>query len=1188
MNFCLLIGGLKAEAQEFFNLTAQQVRIDSLLPVFNWQKQLGPNYADSIYTVAIEYPEFIDMQEADVRRYQQIIGGVAEERIGDGTSQLPPLPEIAQTVGVVRKQGVLNVSFVPLVFRDGKYQKLVSFKLAVHSRAVNKAKTRAATDRYAAHSILRSGNWAKIRIPESGFYQLTDALIRKAGFSDVTKVKVYGYGGALQPEQLTGDYLAATDDLQEVPTCVIGGRRLFYAVGPVTWAKADTLVRTRNPYSDYGYYFLTDNEAETQTENEQAASEPLTLTEEEFKTNYYPTAECYHTLYETDDYAWYHGGRNLFDKTLYTIGTPQTYTLPATGNSGTLAVAITSDGSFEVEVEVNDSLVGTISRQISLDSYTHADEHIMQYTLNGILKAENTVRITQTSGGSVRLDYLDLYHEEPAPLPDLATASLPEPEYVYNITNQDHHGDEAVDMVIIIPTTQKLLSQAERIKTHHEQKDGLRVRILPADELYNEFSSGTPDATAYRRYMKMLYDRAATESDMPRYLLLMGDGAWDNRMRSESWSGYDPDDFLLCFESDNSFSAVSCYVSDDFFCLLDDGEQIQEWSNNGWTYLGKPDAAVGRFPVRTAEEAQILVDKTLAYANNAYAGAWQNTICMMGDDGNANSHMMTADKVATLVETNFPGYHLKKIYWDAYTRTSSSTGYSYPDVTRLIKQQMQNGALMMNYCGHGAPYAFSHELVMKLQDFAESSSMYLPLWVTASCDIMPFDGQEENIGETVMLNEQGGGVAFFGTTRTVYANYNEVMNLAFTGHVLTSGNTIGEAVRKAKCDLVGLGQDTSPNKLQYTLLGDPALRLACPVEKMVVDSINGQSAAETVLLSAGTVATVTGHIEQNGTLDSAFDGIVTATVLDAEELITCKLNDTSSSGAEEPFEYTDRTKVLYHGSDSIGHGIFHFTFVVPKDISYTDGEGLMTLYAVSTDKTQTAHGADSCLVLNGSSVLQNDSIGPSVYCYLNSKTFTNGDKVNTMPYFMAELYDESGINASGSSIGHDLELVIDGELARTYILNDYFTYNFGDYRSGTVGFSIPELSEGTHRLMFRAWDVLNNSSTAELVFQVVGDYASDGFNVVCTKNPARSNTTFVVTHDRANSDVDVTLEVFDMAGRQLWKHSESGASAGNTYTLDWDLRIGGGSLMQTGVYLCRFQLDGGPTKTVKLIVLNNN
>ena len=795
--------------------------------------------------------------------------------------------------------------------------------------------TAKAEGRYAEHSVLREGNWAKIRVSESGFYQLSDALIKKAGFSNPSQVKIYGYGGALQPEKLTGDYLTATDDLKEVPTCTIGGKRIFYATGPVTWSQQESMKRTRNPYSDYGYYFLTE-----------AEGEPLTTDSATFVSSHYPSNNDYHHLYEVDNYSWFHGGRNLFDKTLFTIGTPQTYTLKATGTDGRISIALTADDSYEATIEVNDSIIATISKKVSLDSYTKADEELYQYELTGILKTENCIRITQTSGGNMRLDYIDLYHESPTPL-DLD--ALPQPEYVYRITNQDHHAAPAADMVIIIPTSQTFLAQAQRLKAHHEEYDGLKVTIVPADELYNEFSSGTPDATAYRRYMKMLYDRATTESEKPRYLLLFGDGGWDNRMKTSEWSGYNPDNFLLCYESENSFSQVYCYVSDDFFCLLDDEEVIQKGSSGNTTYSGQPDVAVGRFPVRTTEDAQTLVDKVISYAHNEHAGAWQNDICMMGDDGNGNSHMKTADKVATLIKENYPDYNVNKIYWDAYQRTSSSTGYSYPDVTRLIKQQIQNGALMMNYCGHGAPYAMSHELVMKLNDFETSQSDFLPLWMTASCDIMPFDGQEDNIGETVLLNSKGGGIAFFGTTRTVYATYNEVMNMAFTKYVLTPGISIGEAVRLAKCELVSTGSDLTPNKLQYTLLGDPALYLATPKQEIVVDSINGVATDEIVKLAAGSVVRIAGHINNNNYTDTDFNGVVTLTVRDAEETITCRLNNTSSDGAEEAFVYKDRTKTLFQGSDSVTNGIFHITFAVPKDISYTDGDGQITLYAMNSD-----------------------------------------------------------------------------------------------------------------------------------------------------------------------------------------------------------------------------------------------
>ena len=748
-------------------------------------------------------------------------------------------------------------------------------------------------------------------------------------------------------------------------------------------------------------------------------------------------------------------------------------------------------------------------------------------------------------------------------------------------------------MVIIISEAQQLKAQAERLKKLHEEHDGMRVQIVPADELYNEFSSGTPDANAYRRYLKMLYDRAESEEDMPRYLLLLGDGAWDNRMLLDTWSNCSPSDFLLCYESENSYSETSCYVTDDYFCMLDDNE------GGSIVVSDKADVAVGRISARTDAEAQVAVDKIESYINNKEAGSWQNVICFMGDDGNQNQHMDDADAVARQVETLYPNLLVKRIMWDAYTRVSSSTGNSYPDVTRLIKQQMQQGALMMNYSGHGRADAISHEYVMRLTDFETASSLHFPLWMTASCDIMPFDGQEGNIGEAAFFNEKGGAIAFYGTTRTVYQSYNRLMNLAFTRYVLSLDETgkpmpIGEAVRLTKNELITTKQDQTPNKLQYSLLGDPALRLAIPTRTIKVDSINGTPLQEgtTLTLQAGMTATVSGHVETpQNTEDQDFNGVVSAVMRDVKEKVVCKLNDTSPEGADEPFVYYDRLNTVYNGSDYVRNGRFRFTFAVPKDIKYSDLNALMNLYAVNTEKTVLANGICDNLVLNGSGGGGQSTIGPNIYCYLNSKAFTNGGRVNSTPYFMAEVSDADGINASGSGIGHDLQLVIDGEMSKTYSLNEYFQFDFGSYQKGTVGFSIPTLEQGAHSLRFTAWDVLNNPSVSELNFYVENGLEPLFLDVDCTPNSARIQTTFHLIHDRIGTQMDVKLDVYDTSGRHLWTHAENGVSSDNTFTFNWDLTVDGGRRLHTGLYLYKISISTeGSTyasKTKKLIIFTH-
>jgi hypothetical protein len=369
------------------------------------------------------------------------------------------------------------------------------------------------------------------------------------------------------------------------------------------------------------------------------------------------------------------------------------------------------------------------------------------------------------------------------------------------------------------------------------------------------------------------------------------------------------------------------------------------------------------------------------------------------------------------------------------------------------------------------------------------------------------------------------------------------------------------------------------------------LRLALPTATIVVDSINHTAVSDDILtLKAGTTAMISGRVLNNSNMtDSTFNGTVNAMVRDAKERIVCKMNDTSET--DEPFVYYDRTSTIFNGSDSVRQGRFSFTFVVPKDIQYSDQQGIINLFAVNSTKTTTATGRFEQLVMNGASEGSGNQQGPNIYCYLNSPSFVNGGNVNTTPYFVAELTDEDGINAAGSGIGHDLQLIIDGEMNKTYSLNDYFQYDFGSYTHGTLGYSIPTLDYGKHHLLFRAWDVMNNSSTAEFDFNVVKGAEPVFSDMDCTPNPASTKTTFRIIHDRVNSPLEIIIDIFDISGRHLWSHKESGTYSSNMLSVDWDLTTSGGSRLNTGVYLYRIQLSSEgssyASKAKKLIILTH-
>ena len=1166
---------ITVQAQKrFYNLTAEELRIDSFLPNVAYSVPLPSNYQDSTYTLSIRYPEYIDMPASDVRKYKAICKEINTEKN----------PKIQHSISIDKKRATFVAHISPIVFRNGKYQYLVSFLADLKSSPVSKAKAKRLAspkaERYAEHSVLSKGKWAKIRVSNSGIHQLTASTIKSAGFSDLSKVRIYGYGGYLVPEVLTEEYLRDYDDLKEIPTCTVGEKKLFYAKGSVYWDSKDSRIRVRNPYSDYGYYFITQDD-----------NEPLTCTEEELLNTAWPTPDAYHTLYEEDNSTWMYGGRNLFNSEKIESGkNSKNYiiNIPEGNTQAYLTISVTANARTEIRIYLNGKELG--SRTISLMANDKANGFTDTWNVDN-LHGNDTVIIKNISGGTARLDYISLRYDSPKPAPVLATDNFPTAEFVEKIKrNQDLHADRNYDMVIIIPTSQKLLKQAQILAKHHADHDGLNVRIVPADELYNEFSSGTPDVSAYKRYMKMLYDRSDS-LHAPKSLLLFGDCTFDNRMLTSELKSESPDDYLLCYESENSFSSVDCYVSDDFLTYLDDEEDIS-------TFAGLPDIGVGRFPCITETEAAVLVDKTINYALNANAGPWQNTIMFLGDDGNDNIHMNDVNDVAEQTISDHPGYYVRKVYWDAFKRTASSTGNRYPDAESIIKQQQNNGALIIDYAGHGSPTSISHEIVLSIKDFANFKGPNLPLWVTASCEIMPFDSNEETIGEKALLNPQGGAVAFYGTTRTVYAPQNKKINSAFMEYVLTCDKngkpiTLGEAQRQAKNYLVKNGIETTKNKLQYSLLGDPALSLALPTYTAVIDNINGIAVEGDSLpqLRAGDKVSIKGHIELAGSKAENFSGTLDAMVRDTKETIRCKLNNTTSEGADTAFVFTDRKNTLYHGTNKVENGEFTFTFAVPKDINYADGTGLINIYAYDATLKASAHGACDRFTVNGSNIAENDSIGPSIYCYLNSEDFTFGGEVNSTPFFVAQISDKDGINASGAGIGHDMMLIIDGDSEKSYNLNDNFTFDYESYTSGQTYYALPALSEGKHTLKFRAWDILNNSSTTTLDFVVKKNIQPNIVDVYATNNPARESTTFVVAHNFCGAEMNLEIDIMDTSRRLLWSASERGTATTNTIAYKWNLTTDSGAKLNTGIYLYRIKLSSNgssyASKTQKILVINN-
>ena len=738
---------------------------------------------------------------------------------------------------------------------------------------------------------------------------------------------------------------------------------------------------------------------------------------------------------------------------------------------------------------------------------------------------------------------------------DLAAAStFPKPETVGVVPNQNLHGMAAVDMLII--THPDFLQQARRLADAHNQKGEIKVGVVTTEQVYNEFSSGTPDATAYRWVMKMLYDRANDLQDpslRPKSVLLFGRGSFDNRKEINASSS----SFVLTYQTEHSLSETLSYVSDDYFTFLEDHEGTRVDAHS-------MDISVGRFPVTNPQEASDVVNKTINYMQNTYKGIWKNQLCYLADDGDGALHMKDADTVAVMVAQNFPAYQQTKIYLDAYQQLVNASGETYPLARTQFHNLLRNGMLFLNYVGHAGATGWTNEQILSTADVKSLSNKNLPLWVGATCDFLQFDNIAVSAGEHVLLNPVGGGIGIISAARPVYASQNKHINNKINQFLFLKENgkhlRVGEVLRRAKNSL-----GTEINKLSYILVGDPSLRLNYPDEYQVVaEELNGELISGNDTLRALSSATIKGIIKApDGTKVTGFTGKVYADVFDKVQRIATLNNDKTGG-----FVYRDRPNKLFSGVAEVINGEFEISFVIPRDIKYNYGSGRINFYAADASSGSEAQGILERFYIGGSDEnIDYETDGPQVKMYLNVADFQSGDKTNETPLFIAEVSDKSGINQVGSGIGHDMTLIIDDDPGMIYSLNDYYTSEINDFTRGSVRYKLPELKSGKHTLTFRVWDLLNNSTTETLDFEVVRGLEPTIFKIYNYPNPVSAYTRFVVEHDRPETVISALVDVFDLSGRRVWTFKQS--------TLDeihWELKDDFGRQLSPGAYMYRISI----------------
>jgi hypothetical protein len=1089
------------------------------------------------------------------------------------------------------------------------------------------------------NSVLASGDWYRIEVKDEGIYRLDASTLTAAGINvsqiDPRTIKIYGNGGQELPQDVTA---ARPIDLVESAIYVSGESDgkfdsgdfiLFYGKSVRGWKydpRTKSFSHYINHYTESNYYWLTygDVQGKRMASVPSLASQSpfspqkyvgkISLEQEQVKTNVNSGLDWFGLSFDTQNPVAVFA--NTLDGLITTDPIRYRFVL-VSRSSGYAGFRIEDNGVALGSVSIPPVDLGDIAGYFAIKS------DVLSFQRSGDLPDKRSlVRITYEASSNSQgwLDWMEIFYSHDfSAVNDLLNFTSPDttavvqyslanfstssilvfdvtdyanvrmisgasisggslqfqaqqtsgsvseffgvgpngykkPVSIQKMGNSNLHGfSDGADFIII--THSDFLTQAQRLKAYREQQgpDRLTTLVVNVQDIYNEFSGGLLDPTAIRDYLNYAYENWALK---PRYVLLFGDGDYDYRNITTQEKEWIPP-----YETLETLYQLYSYCTDDYYADVVGSDPIV-------------DLAVGRIPVQSADEAQIVVDKIMAYEQSSVLDAWKNRITFVADDGFAGAdpdqgslHTGQAEELAESFTPN--EFEKQKIYIVEYPAIFTADGRRKPDAAKAVVDQINSGTLIINWTGHGSPSVWSYSRVFERETTIPQlvNKDRLTFVSAATCDFARFDNPlERSASELLLVWEKGGSIGTVSPVRAAESFDNALFNEDLYSHLLNR-NAQGKLARLGDAMFSTKLTRNTVNDQKFHLFGDPTLRLIAPTYRALLDTINGKPATESIQLRALGKGMVEGSVRKlDGSLWSDYSGNGLLTVYDSRKVVPVP---------EWPgFTFTVPGGIIYRGENTIIDGKFNASFYVPKDISYENNAGRVTVY-FSNASSDGAGYTENVFIGGTDSTAAPDVQGPQISIYLDSRNFRLGDLVGESPLLLIDYFDEHGINTASEGIGHRLEARIDDQPI-AIDLTDFYKGKADSYQEGTVQYQLSNLADGRHEITAKAWDIYNNSSTAQTTFQVATATELRVSNVFNYPNPFAHSTTFTFQQNQS-TPIDVEIKIYTLAGR-LVKVLRAASVTDSFVRISWDGRDEDGDVLANGVYLYRVvahTVDGG-------------